>query len=865
MLKCWRRNALLVVVTLLAVCSAAMAQSNATVEGTVLDPSGSSVSGASVEIHNAVSRFSQKAQTDTSGKFKFTNIPFDPYHLIVKAKGFSDYSQEVDVKSQVGASLEINLKVTAVAETVTVEAGAGELLETSSSSHVDVGRELIEKMPTEGSSSGLSLVIEQSSPAVVADSNGSFHPLGEHADVSYSVDGQSITDQQSKTFANQLPVDAVQSMEAISGVAPAEFGDKTSLVVRVTTRSGLGVTKPTGSVTFDYGSFGTATADANVAFGGDKWGDFLAVNGLQSGRFLDSPEFFPIHDRGNAESVFDRFDFQANPRDTWHLNLGYTRSWFQIPNTIDQQLTAQDQRQFMRTFNFAPSWTRTISPAKLLNVSAYVRQDRVNYYPSANPFDDQPATLQQSRRLTATGAHVDYSYAKGHHNAKLGVEYGYWALSEEFAFGITNPTYNAICQNAIDGTPYAGLTPTDPALCAAAGTPTNPLVPNPSFSSGLLPYDLTRGGTLFHFNGTHGINEGALYAQDEITLGNWSLSLGVRGDLYRGISTGQDLEPRLGASYNVKKTHTVLRLGYGRFFETPYNENLILSSSTGAGGLTTGAFGEAPIQPGKRNEYTAGFQQALGRYLVVDGQYFWKYTNNAYDFDVLFNTPLAFPIQWRKSKIDGFGIRVTMPDWHGLSAYSVLGHTRARFFGPETGGIIFNSPVDVSVFRIDHDQAFQQTTHLQYQPFKRSPWVGATWRYDSGQVAGAVPDYATALTFTGDEQAAIGLFCGNTFATFTAPLRSCAPGLSQGATRVTIPAPGTYNPDTHPPRVAARNIVDLGVGMDNIFNGDRYKWSAKLTVTNLTNDVALYNFLSTFSGTHFLPPRTFTGELGFHF
>ena len=333
----------------------------------------------------------------------------------------------------------------------------------------------------------------------------------------------------------------------------------------------------------------------------------------------------------------------------------------------------------------------------------------------------------------------------------------------------------------------------------------------------------------------------------------------------RGISTGQDLEPRLGASYNVKKTHTVLRLGYGRFFETPYNENLILSSSTGAGGLTTGAFGETPIQPGKRNEYTAGFQQALGRYLVVDGQYFWKYTNNAYDFDVLFNTPLAFPIQWRKSKIDGFGIRVTMPDWHGLSAYSVLGHTRARFFGPETGGIIFNSPVDVSVFRIDHDQAFQQTTHLQYQPFKRSPWVGATWRYDSGQVAGAVPDYATALTFTGDEQAAIGLFCGNTFATFTAPLRSCAPGLSQGATRVTIPAPGTYNPDTHPPRVAARNMVDLGVGMDNIFNGDRYKWSAKLTVSNLTNQDALYNFLSTFSGTHFVPPRTFTGELGFHF
>jgi hypothetical protein len=862
MLKFWRRNALLLLVTLFSGAGLSKAQSNAIVEGIVLDPSGSFVSGASVEIHNPVSRFSQKSQSDANGKFRFTNIPFDRYHLVVKTKGFSDYSQELDVRSQVGASLEINLKVAAAAETVTVEASAGELLETSSSSHVDVGREMLEKMPTEGSSSGLSVAIEQSAPAVVADSNGSFHPLGEHADVSYSVDGQSITDQQSKTFANQLPVDAVQSMEAISGIAPAEFGDKTSLVVRVTTRSGLGVTQPTGSVTFDYGSFGTATADANVAFGGDKWGDFLAVNGLQSGRFLDSPEFYPIHDKGNAESMFDRFDWQANPRDTLHVNLGYTRSWFQIPNTFDQQLTAQDQRQFMRTFNFAPSWTRTISPSELLNVSTYVRQDRVSYYPSATPFDDQPATLQQSRRLTATGAHVDYSYAKGKHNAKVGVEYGYWALSEGFAFGVTSPTYNAVCLNPY-GSPSPNPSPTDPALCATSG-----LGPNPGFLSGLLPYDLTRGGTLFRFDGTQGINEAALYAQDEITSGNWSLSLGLRGDLYRGISTGEDLEPRTGVAYTIKKTHTVLRLGYGRFFETPYNENLILSSSTGAGGLgngITGSFGEAAIQPGKRNEFTAGFQQAVGKYLVIDAQYFWKYTNNAYDFDVLFNTPLAFPIQWRKSKIDGFGIRLTMPDWHGLTAYSVLGHTRARFFGPETGGIIFNSPVDVSVFRIDHDQAFQQTTHLQYQPWKRSPWVGVTWRYDSGQVAGAVPDYATALTFSGDDQAAIGLFCGNTYATITAPLRSCAPGLPQGATRVVIPAPGTFNPDTHPARIAARNMLDLGVGMDDIFHHDRYKWSAKLTVSNLTNEEALYNFLSTFSGTHFVPPRTFTGEIGMHF
>jgi len=47
--------------------------------------------------------------------------------------------------------------------------------------------------------------------------------------------------------------------------------------------------------------------------------------------------------------------------------------------------------------------------------------------------------------------------------------------------------------------------------------------------------------------------------------------------------------------------------------------------------------------------------------------------------------------------------------------------------------------------------------------------------------------------------------------------------------------------------------------------GDRYKWSARLTVVNLTNKEALYNFLSTFSGTHYVTPRAITATLGFHF
>jgi hypothetical protein len=51
----------------------------------------------------------------------------------------------------------------------------------------------------------------------------------------------------------------------------------------------------------------------------------------------------------------------------------------------------------------------------------------------------------------------------------------------------------------------------------------------------------------------------------------------------------------------------------------------------------------------------------------------------------------------------------------------------------------------------------------------------------------------------------------------------------------------------------------------NLFGGDTYKWSRRLTGINIANKYALYNFLSTFSGTHYVTPRALTAEIGFHF
>src|SRR5579871_1189286 len=156
---------------------------------------------------------------------------------------------------------------------------------------------------------GLSSAITNSSGGVVADANGFFHPVGDHAQTSFVIDGQPISDQQSKVFSTQLPTSAIQSMEVTTGTPDAEFGDKTSLVAQITTRSGLGAGRVFGNVDANFGSFNQTGGGFGLGYGSAKLGNFLAVDGLRTERFLDSPEYHPYHDTGNNQTIFDRFDF----------------------------------------------------------------------------------------------------------------------------------------------------------------------------------------------------------------------------------------------------------------------------------------------------------------------------------------------------------------------------------------------------------------------------------------------------------------------------------------------------------------------------------------------------------------------------
>jgi hypothetical protein len=801
-----------------------------TIEGTVTDPSGAAVPGASVTFSHPISGFRRTIKSGAGGAFRLRNVAPNNYHLTVVAPGFAPVEQDVSVRSAVPVNLAISLRLAQERTTVEVHGDSADLLENVPYAHSDLDREAYAKLPATSPGAGLSDAITMSTPGVVADSNGFFHPLGDHAQTSFSIDGQPVNDQQSKQFSTQAPTNAIQSMELITGAASAEYGDKTSLVVNAQMRTGIGQ-KPFGSFVTQYGSFGTVAEETAFGIGSNKFGNFIAANALRSGRFLDTPEFRPRHAAGNNATFFDKLDWHPTDKDAIHLNLFAARNWFQTPNNNDQP--SQDQRQRVMSWNVAPGYQRTFSGSALFNLNGFVRRDQVNYYPSRDIGEDTPATVSQLRFLTNYGMRSDIAYVHGTHNFKAGIQLMQTRLSERFSLGITDPEFNQ----------------------------------GEDFQPGLAPFDLTRGGRPFRFAGKANVNQFAAYAQDAVTRGNLTLNLGLRLDRYDGLSADTLAQPRFGVSYLIEPTGTILRAAYGRTLESPYNENLVLSSSTGAGGLAANVFGAErvrPIPPGRRHQFNTGFQQAVRKFLQVDLDYFWKFTDNAYDFGALLDSPVVFPVSWRKSKIDGLSLRVGTPNLHGFQAVTTIGHTRARFFQPSSGGLIFNSPLAAGVFRIDHDQALQQTTHLRYQHGQHGPWAALTWRYDSGMVTGAVAGLDDALSLSAAQQAAIGFYCGGVRAALGRPILACATS-NYGADRIRMPAEGAYDPDHNPSRIAPRHRFDIGVGTDNLLRREHFRTTLKFTVSNLTNRVALYNFLSTFSGTHFVTPRAYQAEIGLVF
>jgi hypothetical protein len=786
-----------------ATAATAAAQVTSAVRGVVLDEQGAAVPGATVVLRQPASGLERVTASDGQGRFAIPNLTLGRHDVTVELSGFQPSTQRVELTSGVPLDITVSLFLAPVTDVVTVRPMAAVIDTTSAGTRHAVSITRIERLPVAVSSRGIEAVLV-AFPGFSQNANGAIHPRGAHNQMTFVVDGLAISDQLTGAFANSLDVAVVQTAELLTGNIPAEFGSKVSGVAVLNSRSGLGTGRAsTGSISASAGGFDTQMGALQWGGEAGRIGYFGSVTTMRTDRFLDQVSLDNLHNSGRFARGFGRADVRISDRDSLRLHAMGGGSAFELANLRSQQAAGQDQRQRLQDMSVWTTWQRTLDARSTIEATGGYRTTSAQLRPSAG---DTPVTAAQDRRLSTISLSTRYTRTLGAHTLRAGADLQRFPVDERFSMAITAPGFNV---------PGA-----------------------PGFNEGLLPYDVTRGGAPFMFDEARTGAQLSGFVQTTLRLRDLTVNAGVRHDEYRFLVNGRQLQPRVGLSYRLPGREIVLRASYNRNYQTPPNENLLLSNSEAASQLAPASVRDAlggayqPIRPERQDVYEVGAQVSIAGLLTLDGALYRKNSRDQQDNNNFFDTGIIFPTTLAKIRVTGAEARVSLQPRGGVSASLSATTGRAISSPPFTGGLFLGQDaVDLlssGPFPIDHDQRLGLHGTLTYDP--SGPWwVGSTVRYDSGLVSNpsdpaevaADPDFADLLPYV--------------------------------------------NLAAATPRVKPRTIVDLAGGIDLTNSRGRKTWGLQVQVTNLTNRTALFNFQSVFVGTRLVQPRTASVRLTRHF
>jgi outer membrane receptor protein involved in Fe transport len=316
----------------------------------------------------------------------------------------------------------------------------------------------------------------------------------------------------------------------------------------------------------------------------------------------------------------------------------------------------------------------------------------------------------------------------------------------------------------------------------------------------------------------------SLYAQDSFTpFRQLTVDLGVRADWSRMLVRASQWSPRLGAAYSFPATGTTARASFGRFFQPPQGENLLLASSSTARALSPFADdtheGGGELQPERQTAIEFGIEQLFWRGTRLDVAYWHRRVQHAADPNVFFGTTIIFPNTVATGRAAGLDVRVEVPRRRGWSAYLSYTNSIVTQAGPITGGLFLEDDIGElgpgTQFTPDHDQRNVGAAGLTYEHEGRGFWVALSARYESG----------TPLEVDAEEYD---------------DLRA---------------RPGAELADFDRGRVRPRRIADF-VAAHRVLRSPGADLSVRVSLLNLAGARWAYNFGNPFSGTHFGPGRT---------
>ncbi len=351
-----------------------------------------------------------------------------------------------------------------------------------------------------------------------------------------------------------IPVGIIERIEIIKGPASSAWGSSLGGVVNILTKEAGAGARPTGSVKVSYGERSTQDYSAQVAGGTGPVGYYLFAGRQDSGGLRYDRRF-------DATSLFSKFRLTLAPDVEMGLSMGFGKPRNQqglIPE-LNLSPVADDRVYFLNG-----TLAAALTPELDLNFFLYTVEQKVSINTGAiapsEPF------LENIADEGTTGATGRLAWSGGRHTAVLGVDLSRGTLDQTINSGSLLQSFGA--------------------SAVAVARPA--------------------------------INKWALYANDTITLGKWTVTPGLRYD-YNDI-IGSFVSPSLGVTRRLGEA-AVARASLARGFTVPP------LSWTSAGGLFL------PPNPSLKPEsiwsYQAGLETTLASCLWLKGTVFYHDLDDA--------------------------------------------------------------------------------------------------------------------------------------------------------------------------------------------------------------------------------------------
>lgn len=739
----------------------------------VRDPQGAAVP-AEAELVSDLNQFRRTLLVGADGPYVVQDLPFGIYRLSVSTDGFAPWSGLVEVRSEIPVCVSATLRLSPVMTQVQVSDSATLLDPSRTGTVYALGRQTLGEVVPAQPGRGLADLVDDL-PGWLYEANGVLHPRGSEYDVQYVIDGLPVTENRSPAFAPSFDTDAVDSMRVLTANYPAEYGRKLGGLVEVMTEKNM-LTGFHGQFDTTGGSFGTANGSGGVSYSRGRDRFSVSGDGFHTERYLDPPVLANYTNRASAGGFSASYEHDLSDRDRLRVTISHNVVRFLVPNELVQQEAGQWQDMTNTETAGEVYFQHIISPNLLLSFSGSVRNATATL--SSNPLST-PVIVSQNRGYREGYARGDLAGHRGRHDWKVGAD------------TIANPVRESLQYVITDPTQFEPETQQQ-----------------------------------FQFSDHRWDIEPSAYAQDQIRLGQWNLSAGLRFDHYGFVVHESAWSPRIGVARYFPRLNLLFHASYDRIFQTPALENLLLASSPQLDSLNPFVL-RLPVQPSRANYYEVGITKSIFGNLRMDANVFRRDFRNYSDDDVLLDTGVSFPIAFAKARIIGEEVRAEVPHWGRFSGYLSYANQIGIGQGPITGGLFLgsdasNALTNTTPFAVSQDQRNTARARVRFQATRRF-WTAFGGEYGSGLPAD-----------TGDTNPAFLL-------AQYGPQILNEVNLSRG-------------------RVKPNFALDAGAGFD-VYHKEQRSVTLQIQAANLTDRVNVINFASLFSGTAVAPPRSISGRL----